>query len=97
MPPISCAPRMRSGNVTLVNRWGMHARLAFHFAAEAARFRCAIRLGAGGNTADGKEIMSLLMLEAMPGDELRLETEGGDEEAAYEALTRFLREGALLL
>lgn len=88
---------MRSGNVTLANQWGMHARLAFHVAAEAARFRCAIRLGVRGNTADGKDIISLLMLAAMPGDELRLETDGGDEDAAYEAVTRFLlNEGTLL-
>lgn len=87
---------MRSGAVTLANPWGMHARLASHFAAEAARFRCAVRLS-GNCAADGKEIMSLLMLAAMPGDELRLETEGEDEDAAYEALTRFLLNDAKLL
>ncbi len=37
------------------------------------------------------------MLEAMPGDELRLETEGDDEDAAYEALTSFLLNDAKLL
>ncbi len=88
---------MRNGIVPLANRWGMHARLAFHLAAEAARFRCAVRLSGGNCIADGKEIMSLLMLEAMPGDELRLETEGDDEDAAYEALTSFLLNDAKLL
>lgn len=88
---------MRSGIVPLANRWGMHARLAFHLAAEAARFQCSVRLGGAGSPADAKEIMSLLMLEAMPGDELRLETDGNDEDAAYEALTSFLLNDAKLL
>ncbi len=88
---------MRSGIVPLANRWGMHARLAFHLASEAGRFTCAVRLGNHGRSADGKEIMSLLMLEAVPGDELRLETQGDDEDAAYDALTNFLLNDAKLL
>lgn len=88
---------MRSGIVPLANRWGMHARLAFHLAAIASRFRCAVRLSGRSCSADGKEIMSLLMLEAMPGDELRLETEGDDENAAYETLINFLLNDAKLL
>lgn len=88
---------MRSGIVPLANRWGMHARLAFHLASEAGRFKCAVRVGCHGRSADGKEVMSLLMLEASPGDELRLETEGDDEGAAHEALTNFLLNDAKLL
>ncbi len=88
---------MRSGTVPLINRWGMHARLAFHLASEAGRFTCAVRLGSHGRSADGKDIMALLMLEAMPGDELRLETDGDDEGPAYEALTNFLLNDAKLL
>lgn len=88
---------MRNGIIPLVNQWGMHARLAFHLASEAARFRCAVRLSGPHRAADGKEVMSLLMLEAMPGDHLRLETEGEDEDAAFEALTSFLLNDAKLL
>lgn len=88
---------MRNGVVPLVNQWGMHARLAFRLAAEAGRFRCAVRLGSPLCDADAKEIMSLLMLEAMPGDTLRLETEGEDEDAAFESLTSFLLNDAKLL
>lgn len=71
--------------------------MAFHLAAEAARFRSAVRLSGPRCAADGKDIMSLLMLEAMPGDDLRLETEGDDEDAAFEALTSFLLNDAKLL
>ncbi len=81
---------MPKAEIRLTNRWGLHARLAFHFTQISGAFSCKIRLGHAGLWADGKEIMDILMLGAGPGSLLALETEGPDGEAAIEALSHFL-------
>jgi len=81
---------MPQAEIRLTNRWGMHARIAFHFARICQTFSSRIRLGHDGEWADGKEIMDILALGAGSGSLLVVETEGEDGEAALDALSRFL-------
>lgn len=77
---------MISGNVTIINKLGLHARATGAFVNCAKGFASAIRIGREGNLVDGKSIMSVMMLAATQGTVLQLETEGKDERAAYDAI-----------
>jgi len=65
-------------------RLGLHARAAARLVRVASRFRSTLRLERcdGGATADAKSILSVLMLAASCGTELRIVAEGVDEEQA---------------
>jgi phosphotransferase system HPr (HPr) family protein len=45
------------------------------------------------NTADGKSVMSMLMLSAPQGTRIRLDVSGEDAVTAMEALSRLIEEG----
>lgn len=76
--------------VVVANPHGLHMRPAAAFARRAAAFRSAIRVANGGRVADGKSPLDLMMLVALPGAELTLETEGDDAALALETLAALL-------
>lgn len=75
---------MVEGTFTVKARLGLHARAAAKLVRVANRFHSSLRLerGDGGATADAKSILSVLMLAASCGTELRVVAEGVDEEQA---------------
>ena len=73
-------------DVEIVNRLGLHARAAAKLVHLAGRFRSDVKLLKDGETVDGKSILGLLMLAAAQGEQLRLRTDGPDEEEAMAAL-----------
>ena len=73
-------------DVEIVNRLGLHARAAAKLVHLAGRFRSDVKLLNDGETVDGKSILGLLMLAAAQGEQLRLRTDGPDEEEAMTAL-----------
>jgi phosphocarrier protein len=90
---------MQQRTVTISNRLGLHARAAARLVRRAAQFRSTVELlrEDTGETADGKSILSVLLLAASRGTCLIIKTEGDDEERAIDALTelveqRFLEE-----
>jgi phosphotransferase system HPr (HPr) family protein len=82
-------------NVTIVNRLGLHARAAAKLVRAATCFRSTLRLARADRAAaaDAKSILSVLMLAASRGTELRITAEGADEGEAVEALCRLIAEG----
>ena len=74
--------------MTIVNRLGLHARAAAKLVQAATGFRSSISLVRLDRSAaaDAKSILSVLMLAAARGTELRVEAEGPDEAAALEAV-----------
>jgi phosphocarrier protein HPr len=82
-------------NVTIVNRLGLHARAAAKLVRAATCYRSAIRLARADRaaTADAKSILSVLMLAASRGTELRITAEGEDERDAIDALCRLIAGG----
>ena len=72
--------------VTLRNEGGLHARPATHFVDVARAFASEIRVHAGGRSANGKAMASLLKLGVEGGTTVRLEATGPDAAAALQAL-----------
>ncbi|SFU89671.1 HPr family phosphocarrier protein [Halomonas korlensis] len=72
--------------LTLTNRRGLHARAATKLVQCCQPFDARITVSHAERQADGANIMSLLMLAAPCGTELRIDAEGHDAEAALQAL-----------
>ena len=74
--------------VRVTNRLGLHARAAALLVRTANSFQSMLRLERldGSASADAKSILSVLMLAASRGTELRLEASGTDEREAASAL-----------
>ena len=81
---------MRSEPITIVNRLGLHARAAAKLVNTASRFRCDVKLRADSREANAKSIMGVMMLAASKGTELTLETEGPDEDEAFETVKELI-------
>jgi phosphotransferase system HPr (HPr) family protein len=81
--------------VTITNRLGLHARAAAQLVRTANRFQSFLRVERmdGSATADAKSILSVLMLAASRGTELRLFADGDDESEAIEALRSLFADG----
>lgn len=77
------------------NRLGLHARAAARLVRAASRFQGSVRIerADGSAAADAKSILSVLLLAAARGTELRLTVEGADEAAALEAVCRLFESG----
>ena len=81
--------------VTVVNRLGLHARAAARLVRTAGAFKSSIRLerADGGGAADAKSILSVLVLAASRGTQLRVVAEGADEGEALEAVCALFGQG----
>ncbi len=81
--------------VRITNRLGLHARAAAQLVRLAGGFKSAVRLERmdGSASADAKSILSVLMLAAARGTELRAVAEGADEREAIEAVSRLFQSG----
>jgi phosphotransferase system HPr (HPr) family protein len=80
---------------TVMNRLGLHARAAAQLVRLASGFKSAVRLDRadGSASADAKSILSVLMLAASRGTELRVSADGEDEREALAAVCRLFAEG----
>ena len=72
---------------TIKNKLGLHARPASLFVQTAAKFDCEITVQKEEETANGKSLMSLLVLSAPFGSKLRISASGPDAEEAVKAET----------
>lgn len=81
--------------VVVINRLGLHARAAALLVRTASCFQSMLRLERidGTASADAKSILSVLMLAAARGTELRATAEGVDESDAISALGRLFADG----
>lgn len=86
---------MLEKRVVIVNRLGLHARAAAKLVRAASVYRSGVRLERtdGGALADAKSILSVLLLAASRGTELRLTTEGTDEAEAMDAVCNLIENG----
>jgi phosphotransferase system HPr (HPr) family protein len=78
-----------------MNRLGLHARAAAQVVRTASRFESVQRLERldGSASADAKSILSVLMLAASRGTELRATADGADETEAIAALCGLIASG----
>jgi len=73
-------------SVTLINKLGLHARAANKLLDTTGRFQSNVRITFNGKEADGKSIMSVMMLAAPVGSELTIVTDGNDEQESMQAI-----------
>ena len=72
--------------IIIINKLGLHARAAAKLVTLASSFQSKIELKSKCKTANGKSIMSVMMLAAGKGSEITLFIEGKDEKQAVAAL-----------
>ncbi len=65
---------------------GLHARPVAQIAAEAMQWASAATVRADGRSADARNLVALMGLDARQGCELAVEVDGPDEEDAAKAL-----------
>ena len=83
---------MRKAIVKVINSKGLHARAAAKLAKIASDYKSIVRVGRT-KMVDGKSILSLMMLAAIKGTVLKIETEGIDEDIAIEAIINLVKSG----
>jgi len=76
--------------VTINNRLGLHARASAKLTKLAAGFACEVHMSRNGRRVNAKSIMGVMMLAAGLGSEVEVETEGGDEQAAMNAIAALI-------
>ncbi|MDR1250830.1 MAG: HPr family phosphocarrier protein [Treponema sp.] len=74
--------------IIIQNRAGVHARPAALLVQAAKDFKCNIYFEKGNDRINAKSIMGIITLGAAYGTEIKIITEGDDEEAAAETLVR---------
>jgi phosphocarrier protein HPr len=73
-------------NLKIVNRLGLHARAASMFVKIAEKYRCKVEMEKEGVRINAKSIMGILMLAAPLGSDIKIITEGTDEEECLKDL-----------
>jgi len=81
---------MITRQLTLVNKLGLHARAANKLLDTSSQFASEISIQHGDNTANGKSIMSVMLLAAPVGSELTFVFDGPDEEQAAAAIEQLI-------
>jgi phosphocarrier protein len=77
---------MLEQSLEIINKLGLHARASAKLVSTAACFSSRVEIEFGGQTADAKSIMSIMMLAASRGSKILLRTDGDDEQAAMDAV-----------
>ena len=88
-------PKNLAKEFVVSNPLGIHARPASVFVQAAAEFESEISVTNldSGHVADGKSVMSMLMLSAPKGTRLRVEVSGRDADKAMEILSALIEGG----
>lgn len=83
---------MKEFTYVITDNEGIHARPAGELVKLAKTFACEVKLAKDGKAADCKKIFGLMGLGVKKGHEVTLTFNGDDEEAAYEAVSQFMKE-----
>ena len=78
-----------SRDIIVSNKLGLHARPAMQFVDLANQFNSEIKVikfGDEPGEADGKSVMQMIILAAVPGTKMRIDADGADAEDAVEKL-----------
>ncbi len=79
--------------LTLVNPKGLHARASHKLAQTICQFDCECSIRFGERIADGRQIMSIMMLAAPVGSELQVLCTGPQAQACLTAVTDLIANG----
>ena len=81
---------MLQRELKIENQRGLHARASAKFVQCVERFNADVRVSKDGQTVDGNSIMGLMLLAASTGGTVHVAAEGGEAEAALDALQQLL-------
>lgn len=83
---------MKTFYYVIQDKEGIHARPAGELVKAAKGFASTVKVIKDGKAADAKKIFGLMGLGVKQGEQIEVQVEGADEEAAAEALETFLKE-----
>ena len=78
--------------LAITNKLGLHARAASRFVKTASAFSSTINVSNPEKKANGKSIMSMMLLQASCGSEVDICIEGEDETEAMEAIEELVND-----
>jgi phosphocarrier protein HPr len=81
---------MKTQEVTIVNKLGLHARAAAKLVGVASHFESSVLLEKSGSQVNGKSIMGVMMLAAGKGSKITITVDGNDEETALTAVLELI-------
>lgn len=79
--------------LTLRNDKGLHVRAGKVLANVASRYQASVTVAHGGERANAKSVMNLLLLTAKAGHEVEVTTSGSDAAEAMEAVAHVFERG----
>jgi len=79
--------------VTVENEEGIHVRAADLIAKQVRRFDAKVVLTKDSRRVEGTDVLQILSLGTLPGDQVVLEADGADAEEVLDALTRLFADG----
>ena len=85
-----------SRDIIVLNKLGLHARPAMQFVDLANQFKSDIKVvkfGEEPGEADGKSVMQMIILAAMPGTKMRIDADGEDADEAVKKLAELFETG----
>lgn len=82
---------MIESTLTICNKAGLHARAASKLVGVVNQYNSKVSIGTE-KLVDAHSILSLMMLAAGKGTELRIIVEGDDEEQALQAITKLVND-----
>lgn len=83
---------MKEFRYVITDEEGIHARPAGELVKAAKEFTCKIQMEKDGKAVDCKKIFGIMSLGVKKGQEVVMTFDGMDEEAAFEAVSSFLKE-----
>lgn len=83
---------MKTFNYIITDEVGIHARPAGMLVKEAKKYASTVSIVKSEKKADAKKLMVLMGLGVKCGEEVTVEVDGADEEAAAAALETFFKE-----
>ena len=83
---------MLQREVEIINKLGLHARASAKLTQVAGRFDADVWLTRNGRRVNAKSIMGVMMLAAAKGSTVLVETDGGDETEAMDAVIALVNE-----
>lgn len=83
---------MKEFKYTIKDPEGIHARPAGELVKAAKEFTCDIKMEKDGKANDCKKIFGIMGLAVKAGQEVTMTFDGEDEEAACEAISKFMQE-----
>jgi len=78
--------------IKITNKIGLHTRPASLIVEVANRFKSKIWIEKDGQVANGKSVMSLLLLCVEKGSIIKIKAEGPDAQEAIEALVKMIKD-----